>query len=152
MTMKRQFGLLLSSAALVIATTAAATAQVTRSSHPFAIAHPEVSAMAKSGIGGNFSAFEELDLTDEQAVEIKVIQAGIVEKMSEVLTPEQIEALAEAQDGGDRGSMRSMMMGLDRSQRSSVMGIMRSAQSDMMDVLTAEQRAQIEGSRPRDRN
>ncbi|MEL6489852.1 MAG: Spy/CpxP family protein refolding chaperone [Cyanobacteria bacterium J06634_6] len=150
--MKRQFGLLLSSAAFVIATTAVAAAQVTRSSHPFVKAHSEVSAMAKGGPGGNFSAFEELDLTDEQAVEMEAIQAGIVEQMSEVLTPEQIEALAEAHNGGDRGSMRSMMMGLDRSQRSSVMGIMRSAQSDMMDVLTAEQRAQIEGSRPRDRN
>ncbi|MEA5463897.1 Spy/CpxP family protein refolding chaperone [Leptothoe sp. PORK10 BA2] len=150
--MKRQFGLLLSSATLLTAMTTVAIAQTNPSHLPSTKAHSEISAMAKGGPGGNISEIQELDLTADQQEELEDIQADIVEQMSEVLTPEQVEVFTESQNSGDTSSMRSMMMSLDGSQRSSVMSIMRSAEDDMMDVLTPEQREQIEGSDPRDRN
>ena len=151
-TAKIQLRLLISSAMFVIATPTVAIAQANHSQLPSIKAHSEISAMAKGGPGGNLSAIEELDLTPDQQAELEVIQVGIIEQMSEVLTPEQIQVFADSQNGGDRSNMRSMMMSLDRRQRSSVMSIMRSAQADMMDVLTPEQRTRIEGSSPLDRN
>ncbi|MEL6260843.1 MAG: Spy/CpxP family protein refolding chaperone [Cyanobacteria bacterium J06626_6] len=104
----------------------------------------------KSRPGSALAEIENMDLTTAQQDEIEAIKADMTVQMADVLTPAQMEAFQQRQAEG--GDMRSMMMSLDQGQRSSVMGIMRTAQADLMDVLTPEQRAQIEGGRPLDRN
>jgi len=155
--MKRQFSLLFFSTAgvLTLATAAIAgisQATIVQGSSQAALTkanRPAVSQI-KNRPGSALSKIEELDLTAEQKAEMEAIQANVAEQMSEVLTPEQMQALTEAQTDG--GNMRSIIVELDRSQRSDFMTIMRAAQSDMMDILTLEQRIQIEGTSPRDRN
>ncbi|MEL6468255.1 MAG: Spy/CpxP family protein refolding chaperone [Cyanobacteria bacterium J06623_4] len=109
-----------------------------------------VKAELKARPGSMMAELEKLDLTTAQQDEIEAIKADMTVQLAEVLTPSQMEAFQRRQAEG--GDMRSLMMSLDRGQRSSVMTIMRAAQSNLMDVLTPEQRAQIEGGRPLDRN
>ncbi|MGD1867900.1 MAG: Spy/CpxP family protein refolding chaperone [Phormidesmis sp.] len=164
--MKRQFGLFFLSAAsiLTLATVAMAEPFQKKVANPLSsniIQTSSESATAKArrlapvmlkGRSGNpMSKIEDLDLTAEQKVQLEEIQDNITMQMSEVLTPQQVQDFTDAQaDGGS--NMRSLFMSLDGDQRSAVMGIMRSAQSDMMAILTPDQRAQIQGSSPRDRN
>jgi len=164
--MKRQVGLFFLSAAsiLTLATIAMAepfqkkvanplSSNITQFSAESSVAKAQqsASAMLKNRSGNQMSKIEDLDLTAEQKVQLEEIQDSIAAQMSEVLTPQQVQDFADAQaDGGS--NMRSLFMSLDGDQRSAVMGIMRSAQSDMMAILTPDQRVQIQGSLPRDRN
>ena len=156
--MKYQLCLLLSGVISVVSVATSAVAQPSTFLNPSELS--ELSVKSPSGIpvmvkgrpGNSMSAIEELELSDAQRGELAAIQSDVIEQMSEILTLEQMQALATSQRSGDRGEMRRFMMSLDREDRSSVMSIMRTAQSEMMDVLTPEQRTQIEGSRPIDRN
>lgn len=142
------FVLLSSVVGVVILTTTA----IARPDHSMVVVDVNVDqvSMTKQMSGPTADKLEDLDLTPEQEEEIAAIQAGLAEEIAEILTPEQLMALEDAQANGD--SMRSVMMSLDRSQRSAVMDVMRSAQDEIMAVLTPEQHAQIEGESPRDRN
>ena len=147
--MKDSIFVLLSSVVGVVILTTTAMA---RPDHSMVVVDVNVDqvSMTKQMSGPIADKLEDLDLTPEQEEEIAAIQAGLAEEMAEILTPEQLMALEDAQANGD--SMRSVMMSLDRSQRSAVMDVMRSAQDEIMAVLTPEQRAEIEGESPRDRN
>ncbi|MEO0535722.1 MAG: Spy/CpxP family protein refolding chaperone [Cyanobacteria bacterium P01_A01_bin.123] len=147
--MKRQLSLLLSGVVGVMALASVALAQ-----HHAPISAQKATeghiSMTKQMGGGNMDKIEELDLTPEQEEEIDTIQAGMSEQMAEILTFDQLAALEDAQANG--GNMRSVFMSLDSNQRSEVMTLMRTTQDEIMAVLTPEQRAQIEGELPRDRN
>jgi len=158
--MKHQLVLLISGALSVIAVSTAAIAQPNTVPTPsdsllfnlYKAPSGTALAMSKGGPGSGMSAVGELDLSVSQQAKVEAIQVNLIDQISEILTAEQVQTFMDSQNSGDRSSMRSMMMNLDRDKRSSVMNIMRTAQSDVMDVLTPEQRAQIEDSRPIDRN
>lgn len=95
---------------------------------------------------------EELDLTEAQAEEIEAIQADMIVELESILSADQLETFTAARANGD--DMRSVLrgLGLSSSQRSELMSVSRETESQIMDVLTPDQRAQLEGASPRDRN
>ena len=161
--MKHRLGLQLSGALGAIALSTAALlplnnpANAQPSKEPtlfsfFEQAQSSLTALNKNGYGNALSDIEELELSAAQQAEIAAIQTELDEQIAEILTADQIQTLMDSRNSGSRSDMRRMVMGLTQEQRSSVMSIMRSAQSNVMNVLTPEQRAQIQESKPRDRN
>lgn len=149
--MKRQLILLISG---VMGALSFSTVAIANSSPQASInkAHQPQLLSTKGRSGPALSAVSELNLTANQEVEIEAIRAGVYDQMAEILDPDQLETLQTAMSNGD--NMRSVVMGLglSRSEMSSLRNIVGSVEDDIMEVLTPEQRSQLEGDRPRDRN
>jgi Spy/CpxP family protein refolding chaperone len=107
--------------------------------------------MTKNGRASLFSTLDSLNLSASQERQVEALRSDMYSQLSSILTSSQLQTFTNAMNSGDapRSTLRSL--GLNRSQMSSLRGVMTSFQNDLRAILTPDQRAQLEGSRPRNR-